>query len=79
MDGTIEQGTREIEEALTHARRNNDVIFEQETLVLYAFLMLHLNNKTKAAWRLIRSGNLHPEDSPLALFCISQHGYAYRT
>jgi len=71
MDGTIEQGTQEIEEALQHARRNNDFIFEQETLVLYSFLMLHLKNKSDAAWNLIHSGNLDPKKSPLACFAVA--------
>ena len=71
MDGTIEQGTKEIEEVLAHARRNNDVIFEQETLVLYSFLMLHLKNESDAAWKLIHSGNLDPNESPLACFAVA--------
>jgi len=71
MDGTIEQGTKEIEEVLVHAQQNNDVVFEQETLVLYSFLMLHLKNESDAAWKLIHSGNLNPKESPLACFAVA--------
>ncbi|MEM9819598.1 MAG: hypothetical protein AAF985_00945 [Bacteroidota bacterium] len=72
MDGTIEQGRQEIEEVLEFARQQGDFLFEEETLVIYSFLLLHLNNNQEEAWRLIQSGGrLNPAQSPLACFAIA--------
>ena len=70
MSGTIDQGQKEIEEVLDYAKCN-DFIFEEETLVMYAFLLLHLQNKDDAAWTLIHSGKLNPEKNPLACFALA--------
>ncbi len=71
MEGTIDQGRRELEEVIDYARRNDDFIFGQEAVVLYAFLMLHLNNDSAAAWEVIRSGQLDPTNNPLACFALA--------
>jgi len=72
MDGTIEQGRREIEEVIDFHRKNGDKLFETETLVFYAFLMLHLNNSSNdRAWNILNSGELNPKTSALACFVLS--------
>ncbi len=70
MDGTIEQGKVEIEEVLRYAR-NNEFAFEEETLVIYALLLVHLKNETEEPWKLINSSKLNPNESPLACFALS--------
>ncbi len=70
MSGTIEQGRGEIEAVLDYASRN-EFIFEEETLVMYAFLLLYLKNQDAAAWELIRSGKLKPDRNPLACFALA--------
>jgi tetratricopeptide (TPR) repeat protein len=70
MDGTIEEGRNEIEEVLKYAK-HNDFIFEEETLVMYAFLLLHLKNQDDEAWTSIHSGKLVPEKNPLACFALA--------
>ena len=67
MEGTISQGQKEIERVLDYASKH-DFLFESETTVLYAFLMLHLNNKNEAAWSALRSGSLKPATNPLHTF-----------
>lgn len=76
MEGTIEQGREEIAEVLDFAQ-SNDFVFEQETLVMYAFLLLHLNNQSDEAWSTLRSPKLQPRDNPLAAFV--QANVAMRT
>jgi len=72
MDGTIEQGKREMEEVIDFHRKNGDQLFETETLVFYAFLMLHLNNSSNdRAWNILNSGELNPKTSALACFVLS--------
>jgi tetratricopeptide (TPR) repeat protein len=70
MEGTIEQGQGEIEEVLAYAK-SNEFLFTNETTVLYAFLMLHLNNNDKAAWSALQSGDLEPEKNPLHTFIMA--------
>ncbi|MEM9918833.1 MAG: hypothetical protein AAF990_12100 [Bacteroidota bacterium] len=70
MDGSIGQGRKEIEEVLSYADRN-EFIFEEETRVLYALLMLHLENQQEAAWEIVNSAKLNPEANPLAAFVLA--------
>lgn len=70
MDGTIAQGQRELEEVIDYGKKQ-DFIFEQEAVVLYAFLMLHLNNKSTDAWNIISNSNLDHKTSPLAAFALA--------
>lgn len=70
MEGTIEQGQREINEVIEYAERN-EFIFKEETLVLYTFLMLHLKNQDDEAWEIINSGSLQSNNNPLACFALA--------
>ncbi|MEM8906881.1 MAG: hypothetical protein AAGD05_03460 [Bacteroidota bacterium] len=71
MDGTIEQGRQEIEEVLQYAQDHDEFLFEEETLVLYTFLLLHLKNDRSEAWQLLHTGRLRPTESPLACFVLA--------
>ena len=70
MDGSIAQGRKELEEVIEYSR-NNDFIFEEETYVLYAYLLLHLDNKDQDAWRVIQESRLNPDTNPLACFIMA--------
>ncbi len=67
MSGTIEQGRREIEEVV-HYAEHNDFIFEEETIIMYALMVLHIGNAGEEAWQIIRSNSLDPNTNPLASF-----------
>lgn len=70
VTGTIEQGIGELNEVMRYAR-NNDFIFEEETLVMYAFLMLHVGNQTEEAWSVLKNGDLDTQNNPLACFAMA--------
>jgi len=70
MDGTIEQGRKELEEVIKYAKYN-DFIFEEESLALYAFLMLHLKNDNEEAWGIIQNNRLDPFTNPMACFVLA--------
>jgi hypothetical protein len=70
MNGTTAQGQAEIEQVINYAK-SNDFVFEQEALVMYAFLTLHLNNQSDNAWQLINSPKLKPKENLLAAFALS--------
>lgn len=67
LEGSIAQGRKTMEEVLQKAR-SEDFLFETETRVLYAFLLLHLANDGEAAWRAVNTGHLQPESNPVHCF-----------
>ena len=70
LEGTIAQGKKEVEEVLAYAQKN-DFIFKEETVVLYAYLLLHLDNKEEEAWRAIAGSTLRPEENPMHCFVMA--------
>jgi tetratricopeptide (TPR) repeat protein len=70
MNGTTAQGQAEIEQVINYAK-SSDFVFEQEALVMYAFLTLHLNNQSDNAWQLMNSPKLKPKENLLAAFALS--------
>ena len=76
MSGNIEQGKKEIEETLIYAK-TNPFLFEEETLVMYAFLMLHLKDDMNEAWDIIQNDKLDPSKNPLV--CFAYGNIAMRT
>nr|HQU59832.1 hypothetical protein [Saprospiraceae bacterium] len=70
LEGTIAQGKKEVEQVLAYAA-GNDFIFEEETVALYAYLLLHLDNQEQEAWKVISSGKLRPTENPLHCFVMA--------
>lgn len=70
MDGNLDQGLRELEEALAHAKKS-DFIFEDETTVAYALLQLHLNNRGDIAWNTLKNSKLNAKVNPMAAFVMA--------
>lgn len=70
MDGSMEQGKKELEAVLNFAQKN-DFIYEDEIYVYYAYLMLHLENDSEEAWKIINKAKLDPTDNPLACFVMA--------
>lgn len=76
MQGSIRQGLDELEMLLEYSRAH-DFLFETETRAACAFLQLHLENSSVAAWATISSGALDARKSPLAAYALA--GIAMRT
>jgi len=70
MEGSIDQGRRELEEVIDYAR-HNDFIFEKEIYIFYAYLLLHLNKNEGAAWQIINESSLDPTSDPMACFVLA--------
>lgn len=68
MKGSIAQGQREVEEVLEYAEKHDDFLFDEETTVMYSFLLLHLGNAGDEAWQRIRTPKLNHATNPLACF-----------
>jgi tetratricopeptide (TPR) repeat protein len=74
MSGTIQQGTREMEEVLAYAKAHPDFMFGIESTVAYAYLMLHLNNQTDVAWKTMKNALPDVSTNPLAAFALANVG-----
>jgi hypothetical protein len=76
MSGTVQGGLRELEGVLDYAKKN-DFVFEEETLVMYALLLLHVGNASERAWNALQSPRIRPDENPLA--CYAQANVAINT
>jgi tetratricopeptide (TPR) repeat protein len=70
ITGTIDQGIQEIQLALNQAQ-NKEKIFELETVVMFAFMMLYLQNSPESAWNIVSTSSLNPKTNPLANFALA--------
>ncbi len=71
LEGTLEQGRRELEEVIAYARQANEFIYEEEIYIYYAYLQLHLVNDSYAAWSLVNEAGLRPSENPLHCFVLA--------
>lgn len=70
MEGSAEQGMRELEEVLAYAQKNH-FVFENETVAAYALLQLFLNNRGDLAWNSLKNSKLNPKANPLAAYVVA--------
>lgn len=70
LEGSIAQGRREME-AVLHKSRSTDFLFETETRIMYAFLLLHLANDGQAAWQAVSKDQLQPAQNPVHCFIVA--------
>jgi tetratricopeptide (TPR) repeat protein len=70
MEGTIQQGKQELQEVMAYSLRH-DFVYELETCVYYAYLMLYLGNDLEEAWRAMDESRLKPSSNPLACYIMA--------
>ena len=70
LEGTIDQGKEELERVLAYSNIH-EFIFEQEAKMLYALLLLHLDNDKVGAWRTVNDAGLSPKSNPLHCFIMA--------
>ena len=70
LNGTIEEGKRELEQVIRYARRQ-DFLFKKEARAMYAYLLMHLSKEEDRAWEVIRTSDLDPRSNPLHCFVMA--------
>ncbi|HMX39361.1 MAG TPA: tetratricopeptide repeat protein, partial [Saprospiraceae bacterium] len=70
MKGSTEQGLRELESVMAHARQQ-DFVFETEATVMYALLQLHLNNQGEVAWKALKNSKMDAASDPMAAYVLA--------
>ncbi|MEM9990747.1 MAG: tetratricopeptide repeat protein [Bacteroidota bacterium] len=67
ISGTFEQGQQELEEVIEYAR-HHDFVFEAETYILYAYVMLYFGNESEQAWQIVQKSDLRQKQDPMSCF-----------
>lgn len=62
LKGTTEDGIRDIRQLLAYAK-NNEFLFEKETVLLYSYMLLQMGNEKDLAWELISNPKYNPRRS----------------
>ncbi len=70
MTGTVPQGKAELEKVL-RAARDQPFLFEEETLLLYTFVLLNLSNEPEKAWKTVSQAGLQPAQNPVHCYLIA--------
>jgi hypothetical protein len=71
IEGSIKQGTDEIREVVNYAE-NNEFLFHEEALAIYAYILYSQNNRPEEAWKALNSSEkLKDLESPLATFLFA--------
>jgi hypothetical protein len=70
MRGDVQQGLREIEAVLQYAR-SQEYLFEEETGVAYAFLLIQLGAPNEQAWKTLQGNKLNPNQNPLSALALA--------
>lgn len=68
MDGSIEQGLKELKSIIDYSKTNT-FIFKQETYLYYAFISLYLGRDETTAWNIVK--DLDTKTNLLNVFCIA--------
>lgn len=71
LRGTVEGGRSELQQVIIKMKDDPGYAFGQETYVLYALLMLHLEKEEDAAWDILRQAGLSPAENPLHCFLVA--------
>ncbi|MBK8878696.1 MAG: tetratricopeptide repeat protein [Haliscomenobacter sp.] len=70
MTGTVPQGKAELEKVL-RSTKEQPFLFEEETLLLYTFVLLNLSNEPEKAWKTISQAGLQPAQNPVHCYMIA--------
>ncbi len=70
LEGSIAQGRRELSAVFQHAKQH-DFVFKAETTVMYATVLLYLENKSEEAWQVLQSADLKPDANPMHCFVMA--------
>lgn len=70
INGSIAQGTHEIEEVIRYSEKN-DFLYREEAIAIYTYILFYQNNKKREAWDYLLQSDLDPVESPLVCFLMS--------
>jgi hypothetical protein len=73
LSGSIEEGSKMLSGLISYSH-SNDFIYKNETIIIYAFIQFHLNNKPKAAWKLLINEGFPLEHNLMSYYTLGYIG-----
>ncbi|NNC95190.1 MAG: tetratricopeptide repeat protein [Chitinophagales bacterium] len=73
MDGDIRKGMAELKNLIIYSN-DNEFVYREETITLYAFLLFHLEKKGDQAWDLLKANNFPEKDNLMHIYTCAQIG-----
>lgn len=73
MEGNVQQGLKDLEDLVAYGKQN-DYIFMQETVTLYAFLLFHLQNESEKAWTVLKENGFPENNNLMHVFACAHIG-----
>ncbi|MEO1436031.1 MAG: hypothetical protein AAFV80_10880, partial [Bacteroidota bacterium] len=70
MKGTIDQGLSEVRQVIRYGQKT-DFLFQDETIVMYAFLLMYIGNQSEQGWKAVQNSGLDVQNNPLACFVMA--------
>lgn len=70
IDGSISQGTHEIEEVIKYSE-THDFLYREEAVAIYTYILFFQNNQKEKAWKYLQSSGLDASKNPLACFLMA--------
>jgi hypothetical protein len=70
LRGSIRQGKTELETVLAKSG-DQEFLFREETLLLYAYVLLHFSNEPEKAWTNVTNADLNPKQNLMHCFLLA--------
>lgn len=67
LSGNLTQGFRELNEVINYSK-TKDYLFEEEAILMTAYLQIQFSNDKEDAWRTMRSNRISTAKSPIAAY-----------
>lgn len=73
MQGNVGQGLNDLKELIAYSK-TNDYIFREETVIMYSFLVFHLQNDAEKAWQILKENGFPGKDNLMNVFACAHIG-----
>lgn len=73
MDGSVEKGINYLKETVEYGKKN-DFTYHEETVTIYAFLLLHLQNDGETAWKVLLANGFPKKDNLMNVYTCAHIG-----
>ena len=67
MNGNVEKGINYLKETVEYGKKN-DFIYTEETITIYAFLLLHLQNDAETGWKVLQENGFPKKDNLMNVY-----------
>lgn len=73
MEGNVSGGLKKLSDLVDYGKKN-DYIFQEETVIYYAFLLFHLKNEKDKAWKILKENNFPKPGDVMSVYSLAHIG-----